>query len=60
MLEKGRFTPAADLSLKERESGKEMYERGTLLTTIDAGGTLLLLCPCVGSLQPWSLFRECP
>ena len=39
MLEKGRFTPAADLSLRERESGKEMYEMGTLLTTIDAGET---------------------
>ena len=42
VLEKGRFTPAADLSLRERESGKEMYEMGTLLTTIDAGGRSLL------------------
>ena len=37
VLEKGRFTPAAELSLKERDSGKEMYEMGTLLTTQDAG-----------------------
>ena len=37
MLEKGRFTPAAELSLKEREAGKDMYEMGTLLTTTDAG-----------------------
>ncbi len=42
MLEKGRFTPAADLSLRERESGKEMYEMGTLLTTIDAGENVML------------------
>ena len=37
VLEKGRFTPAAELSLKEREAGKDMYEMGTLLTTTDAG-----------------------
>lgn len=37
MLEKGRFTPAAELTLRERDSSKEMYEMGTLLTTQDAG-----------------------
>ena len=41
VLEKGRFTPAAELSLKEREAGKDMYEMGTLLTTTDAGGSKL-------------------
>ena len=37
MLEKGRFTPAAELPLTERESFQEMYEMGSLLTTQDAG-----------------------
>ena len=37
VLEKGRFTPAAELTLRERDSSKEMYEMGTLLTTQDAG-----------------------
>lgn len=37
VLEKGRFTPAAELPLTERESFQEMYEMGSLLTTQDAG-----------------------
>ena len=37
MLEKGRFTPAAELPLTEREAFQEMYEMGSLLTTQDAG-----------------------
>ncbi len=37
VLEKGRFTPAAELPLTERKSFQEMYEMGSLLTTQDAG-----------------------
>ena len=37
VLEKGRFTPAAELPLTEREAFQEMYEMGSLLTTQDAG-----------------------
>lgn len=37
MLEKGRFTPAAELPLRERQSFEEMYEMGSLMTTQDAG-----------------------
>ena len=36
MLEKGRYTKAADLSLKEREAMDTMYEAGSLMTTQDA------------------------
>jgi len=37
VLEKGRYTKAADLSLKEREAVDSMYESGSLMTTEDAG-----------------------
>ncbi len=40
VLEKGGFTPAADLSLSERQSFREMYEMGSFLTTQDAGAAL--------------------
>lgn len=50
VLEKGRFTPAAELSLMERDSSKEMYELGTLLTTQDAGA-----CPAHGYVHEGSL-----
>lgn len=41
VLEKGRFTPAAELSLRERQSFEQMYEMGSLMTTQDAGGNSL-------------------
>lgn len=37
MLEKGGFTPAAELSLREGDSFQQMYEMGSLMTTQDAG-----------------------
>jgi hypothetical protein len=40
VLEKGGFTPAAELSLREGDSFEEMYEMGSLLTTQDAGQLL--------------------
>lgn len=43
MLEKGRFTPAAELPLSESRSFTEMYELGSLMTTQDAGN-LSTLC----------------
>ena len=36
VLEKGRYTKAADLSLMEREAMDTMYEAGSLMTTQDA------------------------
>ena len=47
MLEKGRYTKAADLSLKEREAMDTMYEAGSLMTTQDASAHTLAL-----TLQP--------
>ena len=48
MLEKGRYTKAADLSLKEREAMDTMYEAGSLMTTQDASahtpGADLAIC----------------
>ncbi|CAL8471472.1 g11014 [Coccomyxa elongata] len=41
VLEKGGFTPAADLSLNERQSFRDMYEMGSFLTTQDAGVNIL-------------------
>ncbi|EIE19802.1 FAD/NAD(P)-binding domain-containing protein, partial [Coccomyxa subellipsoidea C-169] len=41
VLEKGRFTPAAELPLRERQSFEEMYEMGSLMTTQDAGVNIL-------------------
>ncbi|KAK9827599.1 hypothetical protein WJX81_002935 [Elliptochloris bilobata] len=41
VLEKGRYTKAADLSLKEREALDTMYEAGSLMTTQDAGISIL-------------------
>ncbi len=43
VLEKGRFTPAAELPLSESRSFTEMYELGSLMTTQDAGN-LSTLC----------------
>lgn len=40
MLEKGRYTKAADLSLKEREAMDTMYEAGSLMTTQDASANI--------------------
>ena len=37
VLEKGRYTKAADLSLKEREAMDTMYEAGSLMTSQNAG-----------------------
>ncbi len=44
MLEKGRFTPAAELPLTEQEAFRDMYEMGSLLTTQDAG---MCFCCCL-------------
>ncbi len=47
VLEKGGFTPAAELALTEQEGFSTMYEMGGLLTTQDAGACFCLhaLCP---------------
>ena len=47
VLEKGGFTPAAELALTEQEGLSTMYEMGGLLTTQDAGACFCLhaLCP---------------
>lgn len=37
VLEKGRYTKAADLSLMEREAMDTMYEAGSLMTSQNAG-----------------------
>ncbi|CAL8471165.1 g10707 [Coccomyxa elongata] len=41
VLEKGRFTRAAELQLSESRSFTEMYELGSLMTTQDAGMNIL-------------------
>jgi hypothetical protein len=41
VLEKGGFTPAAKLSLREGDTFEDMYEMGSFLTTQDAGGDIL-------------------
>ena len=47
MLEKGKFTPAAELAPTEQEGFSIMYEVGGLLTTQDAGARFCphALCP---------------
>lgn len=67
VLEKGRFTPAAELTLRERDSSKEMYEMGTLLTTQDAGAFMRdpikvmelysWLCSLSSNLKPGHILR---
>ena len=47
VLEKGGFTPAAELALTEQEGFSTMYEMGGLLTTQDAGAR-----PCLHALCP--------
>ena len=47
VLEKGGFTPAAELALTEQEGFSTMYEMSSLLTTQDAGA-----CPCLHALCP--------
>ena len=47
VLEKGGFTPAAELALTEQEGFSTMYEMGGLLTTQDAGA-----CSCLHALCP--------
>ena len=47
MLEKGGFTPAAELALTEQEGFSTMYEMGSLLTTQDAGACLCMLALCL-------------
>ena len=61
VLEKGGFTPAAELPLTEQEAFRDMYEMGSLFTTQDAGkclscyllsgdsGTAVLIAGCTGS-----------
>ncbi|CAK0785523.1 hypothetical protein CVIRNUC_008733 [Coccomyxa viridis] len=41
VLEKGGFTPAAELALTEQEGFSSMYEMASLLTTQDAGMSIL-------------------
>ena len=47
VLEKGGFTPAAELALTEQDGFSTMYEMASLLTTQDAGahGCLHACCP---------------
>ena len=47
VLEKGGFTPAAELALTEQEGFSSMYEMASLLTTQDAGA-----CCCLHALCP--------
>ena len=47
VLEKGGFTPAAELALTEQEGSSTMYEMDGLLTTQDAG-----VCFCLHALCP--------
>ena len=47
VLEKGRFTPAAELPLTEQEAFRDMYEMGSLLTTQDAGMNIPVLVTCI-------------
>ena len=63
VLEKGGFTPAAELALTEQEAFSNMYEMGSLLTTQDAGArrclhaqcpVWLMLCSIV--ILAWSAF----
>ena len=53
VLEKGGFTPAAEVALTEQEGLSTMYEMGSLLTTQDAGACLFLhiLCPGMAVLS---------
>jgi hypothetical protein len=37
VLEKGNWTPAAELALTEHVGFRDMYELGSLMTTQDAG-----------------------
>ena len=53
VLEKGGFTPAAELALTEQEAFSNMYEMGSLLTTQDAGA-----CRCLRALcSAWLMLR---
>ena len=44
VLEKGGFTPAAELPLTEQEAFRDMYEMGSLFTTQDAASAYLVTC----------------
>jgi hypothetical protein len=63
VLEKGRFTPAAELPLRERESFEEMYEMGSFMTTQDAGertSSLYTANQCWGTHCSTSVLPERP
>ena len=53
VLEKGGFTPAAELALTEQEGFSTTCEMGSLLTTLDAGACLCLhaFCPGMAALS---------
>ena len=56
VLEKGGFTPAAELSLTEQEGFSSMYEMSSLLTTQDAGACLCLHAPFCPA---WLMLPSC-
>ncbi len=56
VLEKGGFTPAAELPLTEQEAFRDMYEMGSLFTTQDAGKCSLVTC-CWKIAVQWYLLQ---
>ena len=58
VLEKGRFTPAAELPLTEQEAFRDMYEMGSLLTTQDAGACISMMAVSTHSPSIIACCRE--